>query len=56
MSEQCGSSCKSENLKGGGYSNVGAVHTPKPETKERELRAVNNVGWSWSCLVTKRQF
>ena len=47
---------RAKTLRGGRYSNVGAVHTPKPETKERELRAVNNVGWSWSCLVTKRQF
>ena len=35
MSGQCGSTCKSENLKGGGYSNVGPAHTPKPETRER---------------------
>ena len=24
--------------------------------RERELRTVGNVGWSWSCLLTKKQF
>ena len=30
---------RAKTLRGGGYSNVGAVHTPKPETKERERAA-----------------